>query len=341
MARRSAHQWPGPSVPRNPKSGPRAGRQTPRSRSAWRPGTGRSPRSAPAMWGCRAGTAAAGHRSAGSTAAPRWPPGRWTSGSRPLPAARRPCSRSRRPRGCPGPCGRPADPRPGAAQAERERGVLAGVDHHRAAADLADRGVDPMVVTHVVGQGGLQPAAQRRGGEHGQEPGPVHLGPQPGDVVHVHPVPAAKGGLANLPPERARGERLAAAAALVIANAAQPHVHDLTSRAGTGHLAEQPLQQGATAAAEAGQVDHPRASRDDAGARRAGERARGQRIWAQRIPAQLTTSIVSSCTAGGRSRPGCRVPHGLVPFRLSLAIQSPALVTSMSSAPRPRPRVGF
>src|SRR5258705_13802232 len=34
-------------------------------------------------------------------------------------------------------------------------------------------------------------------------------------------------------------------------------------------------------------------------------------------------------------------PHWVVPFRLSLAIHKPALVISMSSAPRPRPRVGL
>ncbi|MGO9221066.1 MAG: hypothetical protein ACLP5E_25390 [Streptosporangiaceae bacterium] len=60
-------------------------------------------------------------------------------------------------------------------------------------------------------------------------------------------------------------------------------MNDLASRAGTAHLAEEPLEQGAAAAAEAGQVDDPRAPRDNAGARRAGERVR----------AQLTTSFVS------------------------------------------------
>ena len=94
---------------------------------------------------------------------------------------------------------------------------------------------------------------------------------------------AAEGCPAHLLPERARGERLAAAAALVVPDAAQPHVHDLTSRAGTGHLAEEPLQQGATATAEPGQVDDPWTPRDGARARPAGERVR----------AQLITSFVS------------------------------------------------
>ncbi|MGI8451555.1 MAG: hypothetical protein ACR2MP_31100 [Streptosporangiaceae bacterium] len=60
-------------------------------------------------------------------------------------------------------------------------------------------------------------------------------------------------------------------------------MHDLASRASTGHLAEEPLEQGATAAAESGQVDDPRLARKDAGARPAGERVR----------AQLITSFVS------------------------------------------------
>ena len=34
-------------------------------------------------------------------------------------------------------------------------------------------------------------------------------------------------------------------------------------------------------------------------------------------------------------------PHWLLPLRLSLAIHRPALVISMSSAPRPRARVGL
>ena len=48
-----------------------------------------------------------------------------------------------------------------------------------AATDLPDRGVEALVVPHVLIQRRLEPPAQGGGGELRQEPAPVHLGPQP------------------------------------------------------------------------------------------------------------------------------------------------------------------
>ncbi|GES06063.1 hypothetical protein Acor_81320 [Acrocarpospora corrugata] len=74
--------------------------------------------------------------------------------------------------------------------------------------------------------------------------------------VRLGQPPAAEGALADLVPERALRERLAAAARLVGLHAAPPQMHDLTERRDPGQLSEQALQQRGTAAPEPSYKDH-------------------------------------------------------------------------------------
>ena len=136
--------------------------------------------------------------------------------------------------------------------AQRVRGgrVLAGVDDDLGAADRGGRGVDAGEVVRVeplaFGPGG-QPAGHRVGGD---EAGAVHLVVHALYGVDVDVAPAAERHLADLGPERAVVERLAARAQLVVAHAALPQVQHLAQRADAGQLGDDPFEQGRAATAE-------------------------------------------------------------------------------------------
>src|SRR5262249_4590840 len=78
-----------------------------------------------------------------------------------------------------------------------------------------------------------------------------------GHSRRVDPVPAAERSFADLTPEAARTELPATAAALVLGNAALPHMHELAAGADPGQLAEQALEERTAAPAQPAEVDHP------------------------------------------------------------------------------------
>ncbi len=97
-------------------------------------------------------------------------------------------------------------------------------------------------------------------------------------------VPAAEGDLADPPPERAVGEALAAAAAVVLGQAALPEVDQLPHRPDVVEPAQHPVQQGAAAAPEAADEQDgahrapvPRGPAARRPARRPGARTRARR----------------------------------------------------------------
>ena len=141
------------------------------------------------------------------------------------------------------------------AQAVSQRCVLARVNHHLALAHLRYSGIDPEVIRHVIIQTGQEPASQGSRAEQRHEAGAVDASPQPGHPVNVNLVPSTEGGRSYPLPERAGRERLTTPAALALADASLPHVHDLARGADAREFSEQPLEQGATAAAEARQID--------------------------------------------------------------------------------------
>src|SRR5262249_7169619 len=128
-----------------------------------------------------------------------------------------------------------------AAQAERQRGMLAGVDHQPAPADLPDGGVDAQVVPDVLVERRPQRGPQGCHAEQRHAPGAIDPAPQLGDAIHGGLVPSTEGGAADLLPEGARGERPPAPAALASAGTPLPQMDDLAGRADTRQLAQQPL----------------------------------------------------------------------------------------------------
>jgi hypothetical protein len=161
------------------------------------------------------------------------------------------------------------------AQAERERGVLARVQHQVTPAHPGDCGVHARVVGRVLGQQLTRFRAEVPPGQGGNEPVPVHPGPQGGDPADVDLVPAAEGRLTDLLPERALAERLATPAPLILADAPLPQVHKLTHRASPGDLPEQPLDQRAAAPPQTADVQHAE-------------------------PSSWQSLLLSCCTAGSR-----------------------------------------
>jgi len=73
----------------------------------------------------------------------------------------------------------------------------------------------------------------------------------------IHLLGAAECGGEDLLPKRTLLKRLAAAAAIPLRDAALPRVYELADRAHTGHLSEQAIDQRATAAANAPDIDNP------------------------------------------------------------------------------------
>ena len=158
----------------------------------------------------------------------------------------------------------------------------------------------------------------RRGGRGGQPrdvPGPVDGGLEREHVVDVELVPAAERGLADRLPVRAAGERLAAAAALVVAQPALPQVHRLADRADPGNLVEHPFH---------------------AAWSRTGRTRRGTRSAAAPAPAACAAPAGSSPSTSGRaagrwprSRPAARPPDRA---RSAAAASSAARRAASSSA---------
>src|SRR5439155_21958270 len=144
------------------------------------------------------------------------------------------------------------------AQAERERAVLGRVDHGGRARVRRGGRVDTGVLVGVVGHPCAEVARQMPARQPGDVPGALHLPAQRNDPVERGAVPAAERALADGAPEVAGGERPAARAPLVVADAALPQVDHLAERADAGQPAEHAFQQGGTAATETAEVDDAR-----------------------------------------------------------------------------------
>jgi hypothetical protein len=134
---------------------------------------------------------------------------------------------------------------------------------------------------------------------------PVDASPQPAHMVHINAVPPAKGGRSYFPPEWASREQLATSAALALADASLPQVHDLPGRTDAGKLSEQSFEQSAAATAKARQIEEPWGFADDvppdAETRRPGGRPASDvradgRERRSRASETIRTSIVQAIT---------------------------------------------
>src|SRR5207302_8655407 len=142
---------------------------------------------------------------------------------------------------------------PGRARAGRGR-------RDRGGRGRARRGgrVDGGVLVGIGGHARAEVARQMPARQPGDVPGALDLPAQRNDPVERGAVPAAERALAHGAPEAAGGERPAARALLVVADAALPQVDHLAERADAGQPAEHAFQQGGTAATETAEVDDAR-----------------------------------------------------------------------------------
>ena len=138
-------------------------------------------------------------------------------------------------------------------QAVGQRAVLGRVHHDRRAGHRRGAAVDLRVVRGVLLDAGAALAAE---GQARDVPGPFHAGRQVEDVLRIDGVPPAERLHADLLPEPADREAVAAAAPLVVTQVALPKVHHLAQRRHAGELPQQAFEQRRPAAAKAAQEEH-------------------------------------------------------------------------------------